>query len=563
MKPELIREKFFSVQSGTDPIVIALAEKIKRQDSKYNFVPSVVKKAGYPVWHKAKVATSGGQLNRVADGELQVFIPFVVDSIQQTRAVLTVKIDDADTVFRILYSNQYATGGFDTTENGGMWSAQETFAVFTMFDKDIYGHTKFKVYDSRLLGTATDTIGTSPVTAAITDISSTRQGQQISARGMITVWITYVVCEVCLPARNAAPAGRLSDFIFCCNPSYHLVGTLYWIDDDPLPGGGGWWDGGGGGGGCGEPCAPCPGCDWTQDNPCINPDPNMPQVPCDDQWRPVTENVPDPFDVNKFDSVGVSDEIRDSFPCVYEIIKDDLWDINKTIQIGFHDFFSVNQYNHIFFKLDYSMCGAGDTVNGETSPYPTRMMINGNQHFIDTISLNPCFLARASREAIVGTIIHESIHAYIEWCLKDYERYGGTQPGYTIDSFYLKEHFPLHWDYIKKKQYSHAPDHDQMVNDLVNYIASEIYTWGNPNAPTPLRQFVASNIAKIGLHKTSAWGQAGPLLDTCSIIAVDHWSNNFRTAIPGSNIQYGGPDCGYTFPNFRDSLQMLRGDSCH
>jgi hypothetical protein len=560
-QPELLQEKFFSIKPGTDATVIALVDKIKRQNAIRGFVPRLIKKAGMPVWEKAEITRSTtSSSNRLsAEEEQQVFIPFVVDSVQQTKAILAVKLEGDDTLFRMLYTTQYQQDGFDTTVTPGIWSAQEVFAVFTYFDNAIYGHTKFNIRDSRIMGTSTDTI----TNDALYEIYSIhREASRISnpvARIIrpIVTYITYIHCGYC-PGRmsNGDQQGRS---FMCCNPSYEMHPVVFWINDEEGGGEYGWFDIPNNGGGSGDP-TPCPGCDWAETNPCLEPDPNAPQVPCNDDWQPVPNAVDELFDVNQFDSVRIATEIEDSFPCVAKILSEDLYDINKIAQKGLREVFTVNQYNHTYFQLDYNLCGTN--ITGAANDHPDRIMLNGQQHFIDTISLNPCWLKQASRESVVATVVHETIHAYILWCFADYQRYTGSQPGYTIDSFFLRDNFSIYWEAYKNRPWDATFQHTVMANKFIGYMADVIYRWGNSSAPTALRQWVAETLAKGGLQGTSAWGQATGMTDTCTINQVVYWGKKFHDA-PGSSTGFtGGSPCRTTYYNFRDSLQMMRADSC-
>lgn len=534
------KERFFRTSASTNPTVAAIASKIKRQDARSNYVPYLIKHAGFPVWDKAKVTLgSNASARQAAEGVQEVFIPFVIDSLQQTKAILTVKLENGDTSFRMLYNTQYAQDGFDTSATPGIWSAQETFAAFTTFDYEIYGHKQFKVYDSRIFGTATDTTGSIPNIWTIENVSEQPQGR---LSRLITIHITYIYCNICY--------ARMSVDGPCCNPEYVQQAVMYWIED-PEFGPGGWWEeGGGGGGSCGDACSPCPGCDWSQTNPCEEQDPNAPQVPCDDQWQPVTNAVAEPFDPYKYDSIRVDNEILDSFPCVYQLLTQDLKEANKIVQLQYFNLFALSQKNHTYFKLRYSLCGT-DT-NATTQDPPIYRVIAGQVHFIDTIALNPCFLKNASKEAIAGVILHEMIHAYINYCFNEYR-------GGRMDSTYLIQHFPLHWQKFKGRAFDHTNDHEIMANTYIDSMARVIFQLSDTAAPLALRQWVTKEIAKGGLSETSAWGSHSSLLDTCTIAAVEFWSQHMKITSGGIAL----PGCTLTYPNFRDSLQLTPIDSCH
>lgn len=553
--PDLLRSKFFNIKAGTDPLVIAIASSVKRQDEQRNLVPKLTGKAGFPAWGKAKISRPGrADISGRIDETAHVFIPFVQDDEQQTKAILAVKLQGEDTLYSMIYGKRYAGYGFDSSANDGSWNASELFTAFALFDHDIYGHDEFYLKDSRILGAAADTFGSFSANIKIEEIDNEYSGRLQNPSGTIRVLVTFVICITDPEARMASnSSGRFPNP--CYNASYYSDVVTFNLDEN-IPGGGFFDQGGGGGDGTDL----CPGCSWEDTNPCEQQDPNQPQGFCDDGWTPTFHAQPENFDPYRYDSVKISSEIEDSFPCVYKIISEDLYDINKLTQIGMHDIFTVNQYNHTYFKLDYSLCGTNKT--GAANPFPKKIMINGQQHFIDTISLNPCWLEKASRESVVATIVHETIHAYILWCISDYRRYGGWQQGYTVTAEYLQEKFPLHWQKMVNEPWNDTLQHAAMAAGFIDYMADVIYTWGNPNAPMELRQWVAKTLAKGGLQETSAWGHAPGLTDTCTINQVIQWGRKFHD-VPGMATGFnGGAPCRTTYYSFRDSLQMVRADSC-
>ena len=48
-------DRFFTVPASSSTEVKAIAEAVKKQNAKHNFLASVIKNAGYPVWDKAKL----------------------------------------------------------------------------------------------------------------------------------------------------------------------------------------------------------------------------------------------------------------------------------------------------------------------------------------------------------------------------------------------------------------------------------------------------------------------------------------------------------------------------
>lgn len=63
-----IRKQFFTVKPGTDPIVVAIAANIRRQDAKRDFIPKITQKAGYAIWNKATISKKTTTSNQSTGG---------------------------------------------------------------------------------------------------------------------------------------------------------------------------------------------------------------------------------------------------------------------------------------------------------------------------------------------------------------------------------------------------------------------------------------------------------------------------------------------------------------
>lgn len=152
--------RFFNVPASSSAEAKAIAAAVKKQNEKFNFLFSVIKSAGYPVWDKAKVINynngtiSAKQSSDPVTGEV-VYVPFVLDSGNTTNAVMAVRLNDPDTTYRLLYARNYRRFGYDTT-NHTKWNARNVFNLFSTFDYTVFGHTKFLIKDDSLFKPRTD-----------------------------------------------------------------------------------------------------------------------------------------------------------------------------------------------------------------------------------------------------------------------------------------------------------------------------------------------------------------------------------------------------------------------
>ena len=80
-----------------------------------------------------------------------IYVPLVRPTEQFVIASIIVKMTEADTTYRILADWQYSSFGFDTT-NASMWNAKDIFNIFSSLDRSVFGYTKFKITDGRIIG---------------------------------------------------------------------------------------------------------------------------------------------------------------------------------------------------------------------------------------------------------------------------------------------------------------------------------------------------------------------------------------------------------------------------
>lgn len=106
-----INKKFFSVPANTNDVVKAIAQSIRRQDSERHFVGFLSRRAGFPLWHKALIATKNFTGARVDGGDSSkvIVIPFVKENGNVTNAVLIVNTASIsrDTSYKLIYAATY------------------------------------------------------------------------------------------------------------------------------------------------------------------------------------------------------------------------------------------------------------------------------------------------------------------------------------------------------------------------------------------------------------------------------------------------------------------------
>lgn len=536
-----ILTKFFEHNASIDTTVKAILLSVKRQNDKRNFVVRLTYTAGYPIWDKAKVS--------MKDDKKQVFIPFVLENGIQTNAVLIARLSGADTLYHLLYGQAYKKYGFDKNVKD-RWTAREVFTAFAIFDKEIFGHDKFTVKDDRLLGTDNNNTSNEPIVAIMKD-SIAEQNARTQTIRYFTHTVTWVICGECYFARTMDGP--------CCNATYYTDVVVFWFDDGV--GGGpsyewGWFppEGGCGGGG-----VPCPGCNWDNTNPCEEQDPNQPQFPCDQDWRPTVSAVKEPFNIYEYDdTVRINSALESAYPCFAALIKDSLPNVNYLAQLAGGDVFQDSAYMHLNFDTSTVLTQEGQAAAGT---FDTLIAIDpsGNTHFYATIKFNGWYLRNGTKEYKITRILHEVMHAIFALRWKQYQVWLNTNPHQgTIDSNFIKTHFPINWYWMTQQNVplTQLQDHEIMATDYASFFTSISSQFYNPSAPSYIRDTVLKALGYGGLRETSAWKMLPSLgIDTCKYRNI-----NLTAAISltGTTNVSGCPS--FT-SHFADSLKMTPG--CH
>lgn len=199
------------------------------------------------------------------------------------------------------------------------------------------------------------------------------------------------------------------------------------------------------------------------------------------------------------------------YPCAQSILGL-LPSINLEIKKVLDSTFGIDQTVNIKFKPDTSLIGT--LVNGETLRYT---MTNGV--FTSTIGLNPWMLTHSTKEYIFTTMLHESLHAYMDynWHL--------FQTG-VLDTAEFKQKFRIFWDYrstggVNSTEFA---QHEHMTMAYLDKIMRALYSY-NPG----LSYSTAKNLAWEGLKETSLWFTTYPgdttLINNFNSMARDTSSN--------------------------------------
>jgi hypothetical protein len=537
-------DRFFAVNDHAPKEIKTIAEALKRQNDNHNFLLSVTKISGYPKWDEARIINPEGVKisgkGSAQSGGTIVYIPFARDSDNYVNSILAVKLNPEDTIYRMLHDNKYRLFGFDTADHR-KWNARDIFHLFTSFDYSVFGHTRFRIKDGRIFGRDSSGFVAELITKSV------KQAKSLLVQP-ITACEDYVVCGTCNTARTTV--------VPCCNPSTYSVCTTYWIDIGGGSGGDGGWtgtgDGTGGGGGGGWYDGggdPCPGVVRLQKDAKVAPIDD-----CGSGWEPEPVPIEDePYDPYAADNVIIDTSITNNFPCIKKIV-DSLTqysNINALAQVALSTIFGVNEKIHLKFTVNPSW-GKNDD-DGDTKPDSAYV---AGSDFYATIRLNPWVLNNSTQEYIAATIIHEAVHAYIDF--KSYQYLTGV-----IDSTAFKTLFPLYWPpkvlYRANNLYYYSlgnlPQHQAMAANLIAIMTDPLKAlYPNPGIPVALRDSIYNGISWGGLQETNVYKARS---DTFSIKAINTMARDTAVHAPFTLAGYSTPVYTYDAHN----LNMQKG--CH
>ncbi len=143
--------RFFQANGNIKPIVNRIIEKIKRDNERHPFVPSMAQNSGFAVWDKAIIQTKpntpakGFQNRDMSGDDTIVLIPMVLENTDFVSSLLKVKI--SDDIFIKLFEGKDYQQYFDPNKP---MTADEYVKVFMKLDYAVFNYTKFKILDFNL-----------------------------------------------------------------------------------------------------------------------------------------------------------------------------------------------------------------------------------------------------------------------------------------------------------------------------------------------------------------------------------------------------------------------------
>jgi hypothetical protein len=537
-----ITEKFFATPPNTAAITLKVIDEIKKRNQLSGFVANFANTIGYPVWDKVvayeskkkdnnSTSFSNNNANAIYYDSV-VLIPFVLPNSSTVNGYILAEVGN-----NIMLSYKLAKDYSYYPQSSATQTTATQFAYrMIMLNKLVFGISNYTITDHRLFSDDTLHKKIEKVTLAATG--------QTNVLNFVCYDVT-VTGYICTTPTDPACINGCDK---CGNQCYPLTSNEEYcdIEDDGTTGGGSSGPAGGNTGGSGNipPNYPCiPG--NTFSNNVNNTLPGGPLPPCPPPsggtgWNP---NIAAPYNPNNADPVIVSRKLRDSFPCIKNIIDSisSYANLNKQTQIALSSIFGINKYVHVTIDVNNQWDKDSTDADTKVDTTFTTTFPDGTDglNFYSTIRLNPWVLKNSTKEYIASTIVHEALHAYINFKFKQYfNQIGG------VDSNKLKQLFPIYWGVYNNSPYTNGgattPSHNIMAANMIQAMATPLYGLTNTSMPATIKDSIYRSLAWGGLNNTTIW-QSKP--NKADIIAINKIA---RDTSLGAGHTYGP----FTIPGF-------------
>ncbi|MCW3073340.1 MAG: 4Fe-4S dicluster protein [Flaviaesturariibacter sp.] len=378
--PQSQAQKFYSLPANASPALKRIAQKIKDEDIKANFLSSFIRREGYPLWSKAVISytTKLSPASRGTTGEAGdtlLVIPLVLEGEEKVNAFIEATVSDSISM-AVYNSGAYEQKSFSCVTDTA--SAENYALRFMLLDNSVFGYTKFRVTDERLFSCL------SPNVAGTESRVLEIRNRQPDPAGRFTLEIVTVclnnyhctnVPEYCSPRCDL------------CDQCFSQACLDFEVDS--------WYSEDGGGGG-GSSCRPYGTIGGGGCSPGGGGDDDPPG------WEPYEfeddDNIPAHID-NVIDSI--------SNPCLKETLNHLMaGEFQNTVSNILVNIFGASTDCNLRFVEVFDLASNVDARSNHigwssTGGYLIRTKLNGN------------VLPNASKEYTAQTIYHETIHGYL------------------------------------------------------------------------------------------------------------------------------------------------------
>lgn len=281
-------QEFFKAADGVPPEVEKVVNEFRRQSKNTRFLKELMLSDGIPLWQKAKIRIERkkNSLQKDNTSDTMVIIPMVQEGENEIYSYIEAHIS-GDVSLQLHRKNDYSTYAFSSDDS--MMNEAEIFALrFMDLSREVFGHSKFKILDSRLFKTENETEYPGQKFVVLKEeTSGSGTGKMVYKQLCADLIFTTNTC----PFNPCSGDGGSCDNCGLCTTTKTFTSCTNWWEDDGTGGGGGGGNGDGSGGGGGD------GGGTTPPNPCgtggiiVNGKVPCPPTNDDGGWVPSDEEM--------------------------------------------------------------------------------------------------------------------------------------------------------------------------------------------------------------------------------------------------------------------------------
>jgi hypothetical protein len=509
-------ERFFKTSSDVHPAVKKVIDVMRKINDKRKFINKFVEKQGFALWNKAYVTPirPANTASRLEASDYSVMIPLVWDDKPMVHSAIAAKVTSDSVYFTLMDGSNYADYNADSASRG--MNGRQLSLTLMFLDNLVFGHVMFQVNDSAsfpykdkkvLLVAAPDSIV--PNTSGL-------------ARMEI---ISYTICTtIMVPPHEGQLVGCAPDDPNCNGyvPITHCDTYTIYGDD------GYGQDGGdspppdisvGNGNGGNDYCRLFPG---GISHNCGAGDPPG--------WVPISDDNYTPYSPLIHDSVNYTRILKDSFPCLYHLLKDSLQNGNMLAQVLGVNLFNDSTVMHITYSISDSI-----TTLSQPAAYTHSgaVFVNGSNISEETVSIefNPYYMKHGTKEFMLSVALHELFHLTFNLRWGQYQ-YWLNHPYTMYDSAWMKQHYPIFWYYelSRPAPSNEIASHEALAGHYADTLANIMRPFYNKAASTATRDTALKALSFGGLLQSTAWKLLPSIgIDTCKYLAMLISAQNSQT----------------------------------
>jgi hypothetical protein len=534
---------FFDVAGVTNNAVLDIAANVKKQETQMHFVQPFSQRDGFIRWKDAMVITK--------EQQDIVLLPFAKQGATEITGYIQAQKLPNNIGYTYEFFRTKNLKNYDYVNKHNRLNGTLADIIINSFNYKLFNKTRFDIPHKNVLPTALlEQYGNTIDITKLKRVALTEQ-EYLNYQSKFRIAPIQGVCTGHYEWYAVYDNDALVDVIKVCVAN---------VDDADNPGGGGgssggstttdpanypyWWQYGGinndpnnplnVNGGYTNPYPANTNCGY-QPVPATDPNGMQPVQPVATVYYGGDPNGWQQCDVqevaynpNIADNVIIDTSITNNFPCFVSMLDtiSAFGNLNQRAQVALSQVFNVNRYIHLTLDLDTSL--KGKLTSAYTKPTNSVPVgTNGDTlNFSVKIRLNPDMLNNSTKEYIVTTIVHEAMHAYIDYVFAQYNQ--GYLP--QSDSIRIKNQFPIFWghvDYIMKP--SELQQHNLIALNWVQNIKQSLYAFTNNEINPAVKDSIYNALAWGGLGMTDIFKTR---TDQCNIIAINAIAKDKNISAP-------------------------------